>query len=93
MNLIIKALFLYVVGAWIILGLTFMYPQHVPSQEGVEGFARGMPLPFYASGTSIFTGNIPAQIAVGPMLLDLLVWFVILVAIHFVYRNFVHAGN
>ena len=93
MNIYAKMLFVYVITAWILVGVTFIYPQKVPSTEGVDIYARGLPLPFYYSGTSIFTGPLKSEMAIGFLLLDLLVWFAAIVIVHFLYRNLVRAGS
>ena len=93
MNIYVRRLFLYVFAAWLIVGIAALYPQPVCSDqlpEGVEVVSRGLPLPFYYSGTSVFTGTIPAQVSMGFLLVDLFSWFIIVVVCHYFYRKFMH---
>jgi hypothetical protein len=92
MHIYLRRIFIYILAAWLLLGVTFLFPQPLPStqlQEGVEITARGLPLPFYASGTSVFTGPIPAQVSIGFLLIDFFIWFIIIVVVHFLYKNLV----
>ena len=78
---------IYILSAWLLLGATFLFPQRYQASRllgGSDILGYGWPLQFYASATGV-----PAQVSIGFLLLDLVMWLVIVFAVHFLYRNLV----
>lgn len=88
MLIYLKRLLSYIFAAWIVVGVTFIYPQTMQPTEGFEITGRGLPLPFYASAESVF-GPVESQVSVGVLLLDFAVWLVLIFVLHFLYSNLI----